>query len=120
MNSNTHAPGVRTDVMIAYAFRSGHIDFASKYFGHGIPQGALFIAEAPINILGPIIRGLARHAYDGVTLLVSGVPEAADEDEAYDKFKVFFDRVQIALGRHTNIGPTRDRKTRAARVKVQA
>lgn len=57
--------------MKAYAWRTGQIEFGRK-----VPPGALPIAEAPAKKLRREIDVAARHAYDGKTLLVPGVPEA--------------------------------------------
>lgn len=65
--------------MIAYAWATGRIDFGRK-----MPDGALLIASAPAKKLRGVISVTARHAYDGKTRLVPGVPEAASGNEAVD------------------------------------
>ena len=82
--------------MIAYAFRSGHIGF-----GTTVPDGALVIAKGPAKVVGPLVRGNARLAYDNETYLVPGCPEAADDDEAIKAFMRFFDRIRDQLTRAT-------------------
>lgn len=44
-----------------------------------------------------IVSVNARHAYDGVTLLVPGVPEAADQDEALDKLLWFRRLIEMRM-----------------------
>lgn len=39
----------------------------------------------------------ARHAYDGVTLLVPGVPEARDDDEALDALQYFRRLIEMRM-----------------------
>jgi hypothetical protein len=63
--------------MISYCYRSGQIRFGRK-----VPEGAIQIAQGPAKPLRELIRNVARHAYDGTTLLVPGIPEAETEQEA--------------------------------------
>lgn len=65
--------------MKAFCWQTGKIEF-----GRSVPDGALEIANAPAKKIRKVICATARHAYDGKTLLVPGVPEAADEDIAID------------------------------------
>lgn len=65
--------------MKAYAWRSGRIDFGRK-----TPEGALAIASGPAKKIKGVICVTARLALDGVTLLVPGIPEAANDDAALD------------------------------------
>lgn len=78
--------------MIAYAFRSGHIGF-----GTTVPDGALLIAKGPKKIIGPIVRGNARLAYDNETYLVPGCPEAENDEQATIAFMRFFDRIRKSV-----------------------
>lgn len=84
--------------MMAYAYRSGQIGFAGS-----VPDGALFIAKGPEKVIGPMIRGLARLAYDNETYLVPGVPEAEDDDRALKALLTFMDRVKIATMRRAQL-----------------
>lgn len=70
--------------MRAYCFASGQIEF-----GRRIPEGALPIARGPAKVLRQRMEVVARHAYDGKTLLVPGVPEAANQIEAVDALIAF-------------------------------
>ncbi|MDP1681043.1 MAG: host nuclease inhibitor protein [Burkholderiales bacterium] len=72
--------------MNAYAWRSGRIDFGRK-----TPEGALTIATGPAKKIKGVICATARHAYDGVTLLVPGIPEAANDDAALDALLAYQD-----------------------------
>lgn len=60
--------------MRAYCWASGHIDF-----GRRVPDGALPIARGPSKKLRDFVEVRSRHAYDGKTLLVPGLPEAANQ-----------------------------------------
>lgn len=64
--------------MHAYCFRSSKIDF-----GADMPKGTLPLGRArSAKKLREIVEVNARHAYDGETLLVPGIPEADTEDDA--------------------------------------
>lgn len=65
--------------MKAYCWADGVIEF-----GRNVPEGALLMAEGPAKTLRELISATARHAYDGETLLVPGIPEAKDQSEAGD------------------------------------
>lgn len=82
--------------MEAYAWRSGRIDFGRK-----APEGALPIAKGPAKKIKRIISATARHAYDGVTLLVPGVPEAANDDAALDALIVFRNWIAPRISKET-------------------
>jgi len=62
---------------VAYAFRSGRIHVGKK-----APKGAIPIANGTQYKLRRIIGALARHGYTRGVLLVPGVPEANNEQEA--------------------------------------
>lgn len=65
--------------MHAYCYASGHIGF-----GPDVPTGALPIAKGKDQALHDFISAVARHSYDGETLLVPGVPEAETDDAKLD------------------------------------
>lgn len=65
--------------MIAYCYATGRIEF-----GRTCPDGAIEMARGPAEALRKLISATARLAYDNVTLLVPGVPEAPNETAAYD------------------------------------
>ncbi len=98
---------------IAYAFASGHIGFTES----AVPNGALLLASGPKDVVEPTVRGMARLAYDNETLLVPGCPEAETRDAAFAAFTTFFERVQLALGKH-GIGQTLPQRQRAAKRKA--
>ena len=65
---------------VAYADRRGVISFAEGLFE---PDGTLPIAlHEDLEQLKDMVGVVARHAYDGATLLVPGVPEQPDDDWA--------------------------------------
>ena len=81
----------------AYAYANGVIEFTSGC----VPAGALIIAHGPMEVVRPTVQALARRGYYSESFLVPGCPEAADDIEAALKaFQTFFDRVQVALGKH--------------------
>lgn len=85
--------------MKAFCFRGGAIKF-----GRSVPSGALLIAKAPVRQLKRAVEVLARHAYDHVTLLVPGVPEADSEREACGAVITFRHRVERNLDAKKNRG----------------
>lgn len=80
--------------MLAYCWRTGRIDF-----GRSVPEGAIKIAQGPSKKLKPLICAVARHAYDGKTLLVPGVPEADTDDHAADALERFIDWITPSVAK---------------------
>lgn len=81
--------------VVAYAWRSGEIGI-----GDEIPNGALPIARSENRqALEYVISACARHAYDGVSLLVPGVPEAQTDGEALEALAAFHEAVESSLQR---------------------
>ncbi|MEP9350597.1 hypothetical protein [Xanthobacter sp. KR7-225] len=77
----------------AFADRRGVIGF-----GNRMPAGVLHIADDPSHErLYEVVEVLARHAYDGETLLVPGIPEADNDDQALDALIAFRDQVAKRL-----------------------
>ena len=66
---------------VAYCFRSGVIELAPTMAD--VPEGAVPIAQGEDKTLRRRVTDKARHAYDGETLLVPGIPEAESEKDAY-------------------------------------
>lgn len=73
----------------AYCFASCEIGFSDV-----MPPGSLPIAKGPDKTLRAFISGIARHTYDGETLLVPGIPEATDETEALKAFVRFHEWIR--------------------------
>jgi hypothetical protein len=80
--------------MKAFVFTDGVIGFGSKLPGDNM---ALLIAEAPEEVLRTVVSVCARHAYNGKTLLVPGVPEAEYSAAAVDAVLRFKDMVQSRI-----------------------
>lgn len=57
--------------MRAYCWASGQIEL-----GRRVPDGAIQIMAGPPKKLRDFVEVRSRHAYDGKTLLVPGIPEA--------------------------------------------
>lgn len=101
--------------MIALAYANGVI-----VFGPRVKPGTLPITKAPGRQLRALVSGLARHAYDGRTLLVPGLPEANGFEErsaALMRFKAEVEKRlgRPALARKIERWESRQRKQRAAR-----
>ena len=65
----------------AFCDRNGVIDFTSGK----VPDGMIAFFSAPrMKDCKDKVSATARHAYDGKTLLVPGVPEAVDDDHAIE------------------------------------
>lgn len=80
--------------MIAIAYANGVIEFARKTKPETLP-----ITSAPAARLRKVVSGLARHADDGKTLLVPGMPEATCWDERCEALFRFTAAVKKGLGR---------------------
>lgn len=66
-----------------------------------------------------IVSVNARHAYDGVTLLVPGMPEAADQNEALDKLLWFRRLIEMRMNGERGWPPVASREP-AMSVQVNA
>lgn len=74
----------------AYCWRGGVIEFGVR-----IPDGALPVDRGTERSVRRRVEPLVRHAHDGKTLLVPGIPEADSDTaalEAYRRFKGLMDR----------------------------
>lgn len=69
--------------MKAYCYASGQIEFTNGE----VPSGGIMFATGPKKKLVPFVEVKARHAYDGETLLVPGVPEAPDQTAGCDALR---------------------------------
>ncbi len=69
----------------AYCDRAGVIGVADNETA--IPNGVIVLADGPREQLEERLCARARHAHDGVTLLVPGVPEASEETSALIAFE---------------------------------
>jgi len=85
----------------AYCDRRGVIKTGSR-----IANGCLPIADDPDRaLLREMVEALARHAYDGRTLLVPGIPEAETEQEALTALLAFRGHMTQALSRRAEVAP---------------
>ncbi|MGG6201420.1 host nuclease inhibitor protein [Salmonella enterica] len=75
----------------AYCWASGLIGF-----GNTLPEGALPIIVGEEKQVRDVVGVLARHAYNG-DLLVPGIPEAADQNEAREALERFSRVIQERL-----------------------
>lgn len=71
---------------LAYCYASGQIAFGEK-----CPSGGLPIVRGPDKKVRDFICGVSRHAYDGETLLVPGIPEAENQMAAVDALQRFIE-----------------------------
>lgn len=70
--------------MFAYCWRGGVIEF-----GRRVPKGARPIIEGRGRKVREHVEVCARHAHDGKTLLVPGIPEAPDDEAALFALNAF-------------------------------
>lgn len=80
--------------MIAYCWRTGRIDF-----GRSVPEGAIKVAQGPAKKLRELISATARHAYDGETLLIPGIPEADSDKHAGDALEQFINWIAPSVAK---------------------
>lgn len=79
---------------IAYCWASGQIDF-----GTDCPDGAIPIVKGPGRKVRDFICAVSRHAYDGKTLLVPGIPEAPNQNAAGDALDRFITWIKPMLAK---------------------
>lgn len=72
-------PHTTPNTIRAYCWANGVIEF-----GATVPEGTLEICRGPAKAVRAKISVAARLAYDNVTLLVPGVPEADTPNQAVD------------------------------------
>jgi hypothetical protein len=65
-------------------YRSGE-----AFVSRRVPKGTIRIVTGHGRRLNRILSVCARHAYDGKTLLVPGLPEADDDKRAIEAVKSF-------------------------------
>jgi len=80
--------------------RSGEVFVARR-----VPKGAMEIVSGHGKRLKRVLLAEARHAYDGRTLLVPGVPEAESDLQAIHAVKAFEQRLlkALAAGPHRRV-----------------
>ena len=69
---------------VAYCWASGLIEF-----GESVPEGAIPMISGDDQKVRALMDAVARIAYDNVTLLVPGVPEAGDDAAKYAALQKF-------------------------------
>ena len=82
--TQNHHPATLT----AFCYRSGQI-----HFGPRLPQGTIPLAMGPAAQVRAEVAALAQPAGDGKTLLVPGVPDAADATRALAALLRFGDEI---------------------------
>lgn len=81
-----------------FAYATGRIGFGDETPDDALPIYCIVGAEpAEVKRLKESVVVLARHAYDNTTLLVPGIPEAADMNAAYDALIKFNCRVKYHM-----------------------
>ena len=73
-------------------WRSGEAEIVSR-----APEGSATLMTGPRSQLEKLLSVHARHAYDGKTLLVPGLPEATDEKQALWAVDLFQVRLEEAV-----------------------
>ena len=77
-------------------WRSGEVEVVSRR-----PEGTILVLGGlPKQRLEAALSAVARHAYDGTTLLVPGLPEADDEKQAVTAVSKFRDALRGRLESH--------------------
>ncbi|PZU89095.1 MAG: hypothetical protein DI527_16305 [Chelatococcus sp.] len=73
-------------------WRSGEAEIVSR-----ARDGAITLMTGPRARLSRLLSAHARHAYDGTTLLVPGLPEAEDDNAALAAAVAFQTRLERAV-----------------------
>ncbi len=68
-----------SQVFSAYCWRNGKIQIGRK-----TPEKALCVGRGPYRALRRLVDVRARLAYDNKTRLVPGIPEAENDEEAFE------------------------------------
>ncbi|WP_094462644.1 hypothetical protein [Pannonibacter phragmitetus] len=71
----------QTSFTCLLAWRSGELEFSNTFV-----DGAILVCIGQLDEVRDLATSLARHAHDGETLLVPGVPEAGCDMDAVDAF----------------------------------
>lgn len=92
-------------IWTTYVWRTGMIETRRR---KSVPAGAMglfaFMGRRAALVGKDAIAAKARHAYDGETLLVPGVPEADDAEAALDALIAWEQRVLPCLARRIPAG----------------
>lgn len=75
-------------------YRSGETEVVNT-----VPEGTIVLATGKRHRLEEVLSAVARHAYDGETLLVPGLPEAADSNQALAAATAFQQMLNRRLAR---------------------
>lgn len=94
--SATPAGRRRAPYSKAWCWRTGQIGIGAR--SKAAPRGTITFATGPSRRLREVVEVLSRHAYDGKTLLVPGIPEATDERAAEKALGTFALLVRSRLG----------------------
>lgn len=77
-------------------WRSGEVEVVDR-LGEDQP-GVIVLATGERDELTDVLSSRARHASDGKTLLVPGLPEAQDSDQAVEAAARFREQLEEHLG----------------------
>lgn len=80
-------------MLYAHCYRSGEIEFSPV---EDLP-GAICFGSGEERKLRKVVGVCARHAYDGETLLVPGLPEAQNDAVAEAALERFRDQVHLEM-----------------------
>jgi hypothetical protein len=83
--------------LAVFCDRSGVIGFA-----HRAPKDVLVCGRGPAKHIRKAASVVARHGYDGKTLLVPGIPEAASDEQALEAAAWFRKQIALRLTRYAN------------------
>ena len=111
----TNTPKKTTVGIIAYCYASGVIKFGKK-----VPDGTLPIVQGKNTRIRRLVEVLSRHAYDGKTFLVPGIPEAECEKERLDALQAFTNRIQASLDKDAKLDEWNARNPKGTRVIVHS
>lgn len=84
-------------MIYAHCYRSGEIEFSPE---EDLP-GMICVGWGEEAKLREVVGVCARHAYDGETLLVPGIPEAEDDFSAEAAMQWFLVKVRMRMEKET-------------------
>ncbi|SMH62867.1 host nuclease inhibitor protein [Azospirillum agricola] len=86
--------------LAVFCYRSGEIGFS-----HIAPKGALVLGRGPAAHVRKAAEVVARHGYDGRTLLVPGIPEARTDEVALEAASWFRKQIKRRLASYAVEAP---------------
>ncbi len=90
---------MNNDRYMVCVWRNGQIDIHNGRKPAGVIVAARFMSRRAALVGNRAVQAIARHAHDGETLLVPGIPEAVEDTDALDALRQWSHRLDDRLRR---------------------